>query len=372
MPKKDKQYLEKCIEELINYYKDRGLTIIGLNDSQGVNITSTFFRKGMLDYLASLLTTKDLEPVVINAFSLLFNKTEHIDSFLKNNISLEEIKLSQVYSAVSAFQKVMTDLKLPSQLGNVGYAYNLAYRVKPEDKDIRLTTTLKESKEPMLIYSSGVNNLMREVHNNPFAIKKDYQEREIRPNFAYTLEKGSNPQTVKKVLDGMQRNFDNILAINSNTDIYTLGAYIPKTLKVEDMNILKELVLKYNELLEEICKAYHITFIDTENIGKDYLQSDANFHISNKGHNMLALYILTKMYEKKINTLYTKFEYPSEFKYTSNGAEGIMTKLYEDYNRSLYNSHNLDGFDRIVEEEVAQEHLREYEVFKKVLAKTKR
>ena len=31
------------IEKLIQYYKDNGLLIVGLNDSQGVNTTSTFF-----------------------------------------------------------------------------------------------------------------------------------------------------------------------------------------------------------------------------------------------------------------------------------------------------------------------------------------
>ena len=31
------------LDKLINYYKDKGLLIVGLNDSQGVNVTSTFF-----------------------------------------------------------------------------------------------------------------------------------------------------------------------------------------------------------------------------------------------------------------------------------------------------------------------------------------
>ena len=90
------------IKKLIDYYKDNGLLIVGLNDSQGVNTTSTFFKKGLLEYLASALTSEELLPSVINAFSLTMNKTEHIDYFLKNNLSLEEIKLSQIYSVVSA------------------------------------------------------------------------------------------------------------------------------------------------------------------------------------------------------------------------------------------------------------------------------
>ena len=82
------------IEELRQYYKNDGLLIVGLNDSQGVNTTSTFFKKGLLEYLAAALTNEELTPEVIDAFSLTMNKTEHIDYFLKNNLSLEEIKLS--------------------------------------------------------------------------------------------------------------------------------------------------------------------------------------------------------------------------------------------------------------------------------------
>ena len=33
------------IDKLIKYYKDKVLLIVGLNDSQGVNTTSTFLKK---------------------------------------------------------------------------------------------------------------------------------------------------------------------------------------------------------------------------------------------------------------------------------------------------------------------------------------
>ena len=77
------------IEKLIQHYKDNGLLIVGLNDSQGVNTTSTFFKKGLLEYLAAALTSEKLTPEVINAFSLTMNKTEHIDYFLKNNLQVQ-------------------------------------------------------------------------------------------------------------------------------------------------------------------------------------------------------------------------------------------------------------------------------------------
>lgn len=244
---------------LREYYKNKDLTIIGLNDSQGVNTTTTFFKKGLLEYLALALTTDDLNPTVINAFSLLMNKTEHIDYFLENNLSLEEIKLSQIYSVVSALEKVMRDVHLPQLLGKVGNLYKLIYQIDEKDKDLRIASELQRVSEPVLIYSSGVNDLMREIHNNPFTIKKDYQNRNKTPNFYYTLEKSQDSRVLNKVIENIQRNIENILKINHRTDIYTLGAYVPVSLQVEEMNIFKELIIKYNELLSGICKEYNLT-----------------------------------------------------------------------------------------------------------------
>ncbi len=62
--------------------------------------------KELLEYLTFAFTSHDLKPEVINAFSLAMNKTEHVAYFLNNNLSLEEIKLSQVYRAISALEKL--------------------------------------------------------------------------------------------------------------------------------------------------------------------------------------------------------------------------------------------------------------------------
>ena len=73
-----------------------------------------------------------------------------------------------------------------------------------------------------MIYLSGVNNLMSEVGSSPFAIKSDYKNRDIKPNYYYTLEKANNKDTLKNVIDSMRINYDNILGINDKTDIYPL------------------------------------------------------------------------------------------------------------------------------------------------------
>lgn len=356
------------VKELINHYKDSGLTIIGLNDSQGVNTTSTFFKKGLLEYLAYTLTSYELIPEVINAFSLTMNKTEHIDYFLKSNLSLEEIKLSQIYSVVSALEKVMSDIGLPKFLGQVGNVYRLIYTPKQNDREIKISTSLKKAVEPVLIYSSGVNNLMREVGANPFGIKNDYKLRDKKPNYYYTLEKTNNPNTLKKVIDSIERNFDSILGINSNTDIYTLGAYIPKSLESVEMNIFRDLIIDYNEELQILCNKYNITFINTEEIGKTYNRSKANFHITTAGHNALAEYILDCMYQNKFGLCNSNERVVDKVTdITDDGAAGIIKATLIDYDASYDRAMQLSNYGRERELRIADEHRRETEIFQKVL-----
>lgn len=357
------------LDKLINYYKDKGLLIVGLNDSQGVNVTSTFFRKGLLEYIASALKSDELTPSVINAFSLTMNKTEHIDYFLKNNLSVEEIKLSQVYSAVSALKKVMKDIKAPQFLGEAGNLYKLVYAPKKGDENIRISTSLKEASEPIVIYSSGVNDLMRAVGANPFSIKKDFLLKAEKPNYYYTLDKTRKPGTLKKVIGSIGKNFNTILSVNPNSDIYVLGAYVPKSLQSKEMNIFRNLVISYNEALIDLCNQYGVTFIDTDTVGKKYNNSEINFHVSQAGHNALANYILSMIYSNKFNEPATREIEINRVNITDKGAEGVMYSVLHDYEKNCKKALKLDGYAREREFSIADEHRRETDIFEKVLSK---
>lgn len=355
---------DEKLEQLIKYYKESGLLIVGLNDSQGVNTTPMFFHKGLLEYLAAALTSDELTPTVINAFSLTMNKTEHIDYFLEHNLSLEEIKLSQIYGAVSAFEKVMQDIGVPKFLGKVANLYRLIYRLRDGDENIRITSSLKYAHEPVMIYSSGVNNLMREVGNNPGRIGKDYKNREKRPNYDYTLKKAKDPKTLQNVVDSIERNFENILEINNHTDIYTLGAYIPKSLQSKEMDIFRDLVIAYNKKLLNLCKQYGITFVDTEEVGRNYNNSETNFHISSAGHNVLANYILGYMYYNKIESKDGDTIVP-DYK----GVMGVIEDTFKDYLQSNEKALTLSEYDQKREFQIAAEHKRECDIFQKVMKK---
>ena len=356
---------------LMDYYKEKGLLIIGLNDSQGVNTTS-FFKKGLLEYIQASLTTSRFTPEVINAFSLLFNKTEHIDYLLRSNLSVEEIKLAQNYSMVSVLEKLCDDFWLPEILGQIGNLYHLVNTPELRDKNIRITSALKEAEEPTIIYSSGVNNLMREVGNNPFGIKRDYKLRNTRPNYNYTVEKMNDPCALNKVIDSIAINFETIFSVNPKTDIYTLGAYVPKSLQTKEMDIFSDYIQQYNEKVQSLCNGYKITFVNTEMIGKQFNTSENNFHISTDGHQALGNYILDMMYQRKIeNPIGCECTPREPFEVSIYGSQRMKDFLLVDYLTSLRRSISLEDYEQERQMKIAEEHSREHQLFCKVLKKTK-
>lgn len=352
MTRNDYEYyvLEPRVAGLKDYYKrNNELTIIGLNDSQGVN-TTTLFRKGLLEFISDKLKDEETKATVINAFSLMFNKTEHINYLLKSNPDLEEIKDLQVYGMVSALEKAVSDLHIPSFVGKVGYISKSLYRSNDGDKDIKLTDTLKKSKEPIVIYSCGSNDIMREGWNNPFSIRKDYKKQNAA--YKYALDKLSDVSTLKKVIGKVDENFNNILSINDKADIFALGLYIPKSMQGDGMEVFEDAIENYNEFLKTICSKYNIEYIDTEATARKNNNSKLNFHVTTAGHDALANKVIERLYDRKLYKT-DKFNLPE-----LNGFKAGKHDLYEmlvDLRRDL----------KIIENEglfLTEEDGREYEI----------
>ena len=330
------------IENLRSYYQDKGLTLIGLNDSQSIN--KLLFRKGLLEYLSESLKSDEVDPVIINAFSLMFNKTEHINYLLESNLSLDEIKDLQVHGMVGALEKAMQDFHMPQFIGKIGYISRLLYRPKKGDENIFLTDTLKSAKEPIVIYSCGANDLMREVWNNPLSIGKDYKNRDKNMNYDYSFYKLYDGSAVKRVINSVEGNINNILTLNDGADIFTLGLYIPRSMQCDGMKIFNDAIDKYNEYLQEICVKYNLTYIDTENVAKSN-----DLCISNSGHNALVNEIIDELHNKKIwNPEPRNINIENTFKVQnhkildlekvekeSRGSFGIQNKVYEEMKREI-------------------------------------
>ena len=338
----DKEKLSKLRE----YYKDE-LTIIGFNDLEVVSNASSFFKKSLLDYLADILRSEEVEPTIIDCFSSLMNKTEHINYYLKSNLSLEEIKLSNVYSTVLYLKKYMVNRHLPKTLGKIGYLSAFKNAVNVDDDVTCITSVLEEASSPIIIYSSGYSNLKREI---------DFDGVNPPKNIDYTLSKVKGKKTLSKVMTGVERNFYNILSINDKSDIYVLNALLPNTLEE-----VKNLVISFNESLYNLCTKYNLTYIDRNSID--------NNSKSLSGEIASAIYINKFITERKQVREY------SDFGYNSKGALGVMDNAFRDFREKESLAMMKDGYEKEHLLDIANLDKDAYVVFdkvQKVLTKKKR
>lgn len=320
---------------LVNYYKDKNTAIIGLNDSQGVD-TGLLFRKGVLELVRDMLVSSKNDLDTFNAFSLMFNKTEHIDYFLDCNLTLEDIKNLQVEGAVSALTKFFhTDLKIPKvvgDLGKIGYISNLFYKKNKEDGKFALTDTIINSTEPIVIYSCGANDLMREGWCSPFSINGAYKNRYNNRIYFYAKEKFEDPNTVKKVVSRVEHNFDHILSLNDKANILALGLYIPASMQKEGMEIFNDAIKEYNLQLQELCDKYknYIDYIDTYTYGSSLSKNAGNFHASYSIQQLLANQVIEKLYKKKVNGSSANYTPSQTYSVENSGLAGLNKNLTND------------------------------------------
>lgn len=325
------------LDKLRAHYKDE-LTIIGFNDLEVVSNASSFFKKSLLDYLADILRSEEVEPTIIDCFSSLMNKTEHINYYLKSNLSLEEIKLSNVYSTVLYLKKFMLNRHLPKTLGKIGYLSTFKNPINVDDDVTCITSVLEEASSPIIIYSSGYSNLKREIGfdgvNNP-------------KNYDYTLSKIKSKKTLSNVIGGIERNFYNILSINDKSDIYVLNAPIPNSLEE-----IKNLVISFNDSLYNLCNQYNLNYIDrnvTDNTSKSLSEEITS-----------AIYINKFITERKQVREY------SDYSYNSKGALGVMDRAQNDWREVQKLALEKEGYEREYLLDIARSHKDEYDVFDKV------
>ena len=238
------------------------------------------------------------------------NKTEHINYYLKSNLSIEEIKLSKVYSSVLSLEKFMVNRHLPKALGKIGYLSTFKNLVNIDDDTTYITSTLEEASSPIIIYSSGYSNLKREI---------DFDGVNAPKNYDYTLSKIKSKKTLSNVMKGIERNFYNILSINDKSDIYVLNAPIPNSLEE-----IKNLVISFNDSLYNLCTKYNLNYID-RNVTDNTPESLSEEIIS-------ALYINKFITERKQVREYSDYSYNTYYQCSMI----ICNKLDTNILRELY------------------------------------
>ena len=182
------------VDYLKKYYeKQDKFTIIGMNDDRGFNV-----HKNILMNLKDILSSNKYEIELLDLCSMFFNKTRHIDSYLKHNVNMEEIRLMQEYGTTKEMNHAIGfDVPFMSSISK-GFNKLMLTKapIKGERKDIRISDTIKESENPLIMYASGLNDIMYELHINPFDLKKSYMDRNKSKKYDYACEK-VNKDTIK-------------------------------------------------------------------------------------------------------------------------------------------------------------------------------
>lgn len=307
------------LRKLSEYYRDSKLTIIGGNDSLGVPCAvKDKNRAGFSELIASVLKEQGLNITYINAFSVKLNKTWHLNRILQHNLSLEEIKTTQLNSIKLARKGLIEKIGLNPLLKN-------SYYIGCTDSSVNITSKLKNSTEPTFFYSCGSNDLMAKLNSNPItAVINKNNRKEL-------LKKLNEDKLVLSVIKNVENNFENILSINNETDIYCLSLYLPGIFNkleklIPDLSILKDLIIEYNKELKISCDKYGVSHINTHYLSNHCAKGGLDFHTTQEGHDLLAYNILDEMYNRKILGVGTSrdIELLNNFEFDDEGLIGMM------------------------------------------------
>ena len=349
------------VEYLKNYYKSKGnITIIGMNDDRGFNV-----HKNILMNLKDILSSNDYNIELLDLCSIFFNKTRHIDYYLKHNVNMEEIGLMQEYGTTNEMNHAV-GFNVPF-MSSISKEFNKLMLTKTpisgERKAIKISDKIRETEIPLIMYASGLNDIMYELHINPFNLKKSYMERSINPKYDYACER-VNDNTINKIIEGHEKNFESILGINNNSDIYSLSAYFYSEMKEDYELKFREAILMYNEKLEELCKEYGITYIDCRFLENTKYNSPLSNYLSKYPPQMIAYEIVKKMYFNVFENKNKKSVEP--FNYDNKGSIGVIEELRKDIDKQKKISEEANGYEKDIALDKIIEHERELSVFEDV------
>lgn len=336
------------------------IVIFTMNDSQGINLNIGFYKKSYPEYLEESLGAK-----LVDSSSLLYNKTSHIDMVLDNNLSLGDVKRVNNKGARAAFEKIAIDINksmLQGLFGTVGEKV-FGSSVNEEDNSVYITDLLRNTKQPIVIYSSGANNIMYQANFNPNSVCRDANG-DFTENYLYAKKKLSDEETINKVITGIEDNFKHILSINQSAKIIALSIYVPSSFEDDDYSILRDAIKDYNKKLEELCRRYNIGFINEEELGRIYNNSKFNFHIDEVGHKELASLLVDEISNNlDEEPMIVQDNYP----YSTNGLAGYYRDLVEEIEKVELPSN--DNYSYIIYECHVDEKSKEAKICKELLKK---
>ena len=350
---KEQELFEDKINWLLQYYQEKGLTIFGFHDLCESVFSSVFSENSLLDDLASNLTTDSFVPFLVDAFSPVIHKPQHIQYMLENNLSLEDVKLSKLYGNLWKIAHVFDDEDLFYFLESFMDCYYKKYKIDSCDYDIYLTDLLRESAEPLIVYSSGFRDLVQRYLG--------FKNNKKKADFNYNYLQLNDSFQVLDIMDKIKRNFESFLDVNSNSDIIVLGCEN----EINKFDLHSSVILQYYDALKDLCSYYQLTYLDLNDSKKKFGT------IRNKNY-FITMAILNELYDMKINKTYgNRHKINTNFKQTNEGVRGMIRSIDKDYNHTFVELDGTYGYEREKVLDRARVQLEERRVFEKVLRNKK-
>lgn len=358
-------YNEENIKKIKDFNKNNNACIFVMNDSQGINLNIGFWEKSYPEYLYEQLGIE-----VIDLSSLKYNKTSHIDIFLQNNISLAEFKELNNESTYVSIRNFAIQNNIPTEeLQNIiGYLGEKIFhqQVNDVDKNIYLSSQLEKCQRPIVIYSSGANDLMFLISANPATIKKYNENGNLTRAYRYAVDKLNDPNTIREVIANIENNFKNIYSINPNALIVSLSIYVPNQFRNDEYQEFKDAIVEYNLQLKNLCQQYNVCYVDEEELGQIYNQKNFNFHINEVGQKKLSSILIDTIATNLYNKGNSVFEYDDILYYTG-GLEGVYHDLISETIGINYDTSNFNNYSYDIYLEQLQEKIDDANICKKLV-----
>lgn len=296
-------------------------SVVVLNDSLCQSLTKNGdIKKDIMAYsIKDRLEAEGYKDVTaIDCGSLSLNKQHNITEFLKNNLSLAEIKATQRESVLAARNNIITKIGIPKWQADV-------YKILPGDKDIRISDTIKDSKNSGVVLSCTANDLMSSVWVSPVSYALGKIKCSVPGLSSNAIKRTKVLMDYEKlrnnVIDGIKINIEQVLGINSNAKICAMGIYRPNITP----EVFDGLFSKINEKLETAVKSYRQSYIDISDIKSrtfDFHPTNENFILMS---NRVAEELINRFKENDQNIDINNFEY------SNLGIDGALKDLQHLY-----------------------------------------
>lgn len=280
------------MQNMKTYLKDKEVFMVGALDSLGVPYTMDNTElKSFVELTAESLKEQGINLTYVNLCSLGRNKTWELEKIIERDYTVEEyIKQNKLASEfVINRKREDEDWTFPTNPAFLPEYYQI-----PEYSKLHITSALKESENPIFLYSCGGMNI-----RSYLKIKT-----EMTPQVALAIAKEVLFHARKHIVQ-TKKDVDNCLSLisslNPNTEIYVLGVYA-----MLDNQTLRDLVtpfvIWYNAELKKVLKNHpNAHYVDIRNV-KD-LVAVKDMHPTLEGQKYISKQILETMdnvYQKKL------------------------------------------------------------------------